>query len=284
MRIGVHNSTNGGILNVIKEVDFLKTNATQFFIHSPRIWDISEIKKSDKEKFRDEAKKLDIFPVVVHSSYLINPLSKNNETVEKSKKLLKLEIENASEIADYYVLHIKENKNDGLEENIKNLIKFFKKSGLQNSIKILFENPASGLTSEIKNLLRFYKSLRNYSPVSGLCIDTAHIYESGYNIRIKDGVNRILDEIKDISIIKLIHLNDSKTSISSHTDRHCDIGKGRLGIDGFENFFSFKELNEIPLILETPKKTLNDDKKNLKVVRKILSQKILTSELPTDRK
>jgi deoxyribonuclease-4 len=273
MRIGVHNSTNGGILNVIKEIEFLKTNATQFFIHSPRIWNIKEIDENEKKIFKDSIKRIDIFPVVVHSSYLINPLSKNIETVEKSKNLLESELKNSAGISDYYVLHIKENRDETLDENIKKLINFFKKLKLNDSVKILFENSAWGLTSDIKNLFKFYNSLKDYSPVYGLCLDTAHIYEAGYDIRTKEGVERILENLKEISKLKLIHLNDSKTKLSSHTDRHFHIGKGKIGIDGFKNFFEFKEFRKIPLILETPKKDISDDLNNLKIVNKIIGGK-----------
>jgi len=273
MRIGVHNSTNGGILNVIKEIEFLKTNATQFFIHSPRIWDIKEIDENEKKIFKDSIKRLNIFPVVVHSSYLINPLSKNIETVEKSKNLLESELKNSDGISDYYVLHIKENRDETLDENIKKLINFFKKLKLNDSVKILFENSAWGLTSDIKNLFKVYNSLKDYLPVYGLCLDTAHIYEAGYDIRTKDGVKRILKDLKEISNLKLIHLNDSKTELSSHTDRHFHIGRGKIGIDGFKNFFEFKEFRKIPLILETPKKDLKDDLNNLKMVNKIIGGK-----------
>ena len=270
MRIGVHNSANGGILNVIKEVSFLKTNATQFFVHSPRSWDIKEIEENEKKSFRDHAKKIGIFPVVVHCSYLINPLSKNTKTVKKSKKLLKLEIQNSSGISEYYVLHIKENRDESIDKNIKKLIKFFNEIKLDDSVKILFENSASGMLSDIRNLFRFYSALKDYAPVYGICLDTAHVYEAGYDIKTQKGVEKIFDDLKDISRLKLIHLNDSKTKLSSHIDRHFHIGKGEIGINGFKNFFKFKEFKEIPLILETPKKNLYDDLKNLKLVKNII--------------
>ena len=85
MRIGVHNSINGGLLNVIEEIRFLKTNTTQFFIHSPRTWGIDKIDETQKNQFIQKLKELNINPVIVHSSYLINPLSSNREVIDRSK-------------------------------------------------------------------------------------------------------------------------------------------------------------------------------------------------------
>ncbi|HOJ85497.1 MAG TPA: TIM barrel protein, partial [Elusimicrobiales bacterium] len=89
-------------------------------------------------------------------------------------------------------------------------------------------------------------------------------------IKTKKGVISLIQDIKDLEIIKLIHLNDSKTKIGSKTDRHEHLGKGEIGKEGFKNFFSFKEFKNIPLILETPKKSLNDDLKNIQTAISII--------------
>jgi deoxyribonuclease-4 len=269
MIIGVHNSISGGISNALKECMLLNTTATQIFLHSPRMWDFKDI-TDEAYQFRKEIAQTTIKKVIVHSSYLITPLSKNAETVIRSRELINKELKNADMIyADYYVLHIKGNSEKPMEENIYELSDFFKKVIRTKKTKIIIENSASGIGSDFRNIMKFYNTLKNINVFGGLCLDTAHAFESGYDIRKKSGVIKILDEINDISIIKLIHLNDSKTELSSHTDRHDHIGKGHIGFDGFKNFFSFKDFDNIPLILETPKKDLKDDIKNLFAVKHI---------------
>ncbi len=270
IRIGVHNSANGGIINVIKEIEFLKTNSTQFFIHSPRSWDIKDLENKEVNLFLKLKQKLDINPVVIHSSYLISPLSENPQTVEKSLNLIKKELENSSKIADYYVLHIRENRKKDIKENLKEINKFFEKINTDYKIEILVENSASGLTSDLKNLISFYKELKKFRIFGGICLDTAHAFEGGYDIKTDKGVKSLIQDIKDLKLIKLIHLNDSKTKLASKTDRHEHLGKGQIGKEGFKNFFSFKEFKNIPLILETPKKSLNDDLKNIQTAISII--------------
>ncbi len=271
IKLGVHNSTNGGILNVIDECKYLKTNTTQFFIHSPRTWFLKDIKEYEINKFVSEIKSMNISPVVIHSSYLINPLSENEETKEKSLRLLSCELELSVRIrADYYVLHIRCNKNKTIDENIEESLTFFKKLKYTGKTKILIENSSSGFTSKISTVVLFYKRLKKTGLFGGICLDTAHLFEAGYNIKEKNGIERLKDEVEDINLIKLIHLNDSKTDLNSNVDRHQHIGKGKIGNDGFKNFFLFKAFQNIPLILETPKKNLKDDLNNLMVVMKIL--------------
>lgn len=267
MIIGVHNSINSGILTAIEECKVLKTNASQIFLHSPRIWQFKKISKDEIRLFKKNKTESGIVFFAIHSSYLISPLSDNKNTLEKSINLIEKELAASKELeADCYVIHIRENKKLSLDENIKNLEKFFK-SVKVNYNKTLLENSANGIGSSIKNLVYISKRIEK---ISGICLDTAHLFESGYDIRKKSGVEKILEEVNDLKLLKMIHMNDSKTDLSSKLDRHEHISKGKIGEEGFKNFFSNKHFRQLPIILETPKKSLDDDLKNLLVAKKIL--------------
>lgn len=271
MIIGVHNSINGGILNSIKEAMYLKTNALQIFLHSPRVWEFKEVDKETASLFRLSYKNAGLRFFIVHSSYLITPLSSNFQTVERSLLLIKKELEVAQQLdADYYVMHIKENKRISFKEGVEAFKAFMKRVGSFKT-KILIENSASGIGSSVKNICTLCHETSNV--VSGICLDTAHVFEAGYNIKTKEGLEALIREVGDIRIIKLIHLNDSRTKLNSHIDRHHHIGKGFIGVDGFINFFSEDYFRHLPIILETPKKSLNDDVKNLTVAKRILGSK-----------
>lgn len=268
MIIGVHNSINGSILNAIEECRVLKTNASQIFLHSPRVWKIKELSKGDITLFKKYKNEAGIIFFVVHSSYLINPLSENKDTLKKSINLIEKELNDSKKLeADYYIIHIRENKKLSLDENIKNLEKFFKKIKIDYH-KILLENSANGIGSSIKNLVYISKRIEK---ISGICLDTAHLFESGYDIREKSDVEKILEDLSDLKLLKMIHMNDSKTNLSSKIDRHQHISKGKIGEEGFKNFFSFKDFKKLPIILETPKKDLKDDLKNLTKAKEIIS-------------
>jgi deoxyribonuclease-4 len=106
--------------------------------------------------------------------------------------------------------------------------------------------------------------------IGGLCIDTCHAFASGYNLSDKTGLAEFVEEIKahaGIDAVKVIHLNDSKKDYNSKVDRHEHIGEGRIGKEGLKRFLNHPVLKAIPLILETPKKSDQDDARNLRVVK-----------------
>jgi len=106
----------------------------------------------------------------------------------------------------------------------------------------------------------------------GVCIDTCHCYAAGYDVATKAGLKKMFVEIeKEIGIerIKLVHLNDTLDRLGSRRDRHQHIGEGYIGREGFRNILSHPIVRSLPLILETPKRKMEDDKRNLERVRRI---------------
>ena len=111
--------------------------------------------------------------------------------------------------------------------------------------------------------------------ISGICLDTCHAFSAGYDICSDDGIQLLSDEIRKYvgkDKMRLLHLNDAKGALGSGLDRHEHIGQGKIDIKGFRNFINHKVFSGIPIILETPKKFPDDDLKNLKTVRKLMSK------------
>jgi deoxyribonuclease-4 len=106
----------------------------------------------------------------------------------------------------------------------------------------------------------------------GLCLDTAHAYLAGYDLAVKEGLDKMIDEIESmvgVKLIKLIHLNDAAGELGCHHDRHDHIGKGNIGLAGMKRIINHPKLKNIPMILETPKSAADSDKKNLDLVRRL---------------
>jgi deoxyribonuclease-4 len=103
-----------------------------------------------------------------------------------------------------------------------------------------------------------------------VCIDTAHIWAAGYNIRDQKEYKKVIKEFDDIiglNLLKCIHMNDSKKELGSRVDRHDHIGKGFIGLEGFTNIMNDKKLEKVPKVLETPKeKDQKEDVENIKVL------------------
>ncbi len=274
--IGVHTSIKDTLINAIFEAAELKCSTFQIFLHSPKVWEIPQVDKNLIEEFKKQRQIHGLNPLVIHAPYLINLISSTPKTVASSRFLLKREIYLAEALeADFYVLHLKDNKDMGKEEIYAKTKEGFIKIEDNLNCKILIENTAkSKITARIQDLFETYEKVQT-SQVGGLCIDTCHLFAAGYDLRKEEGIEILIKDIEkygDFNLIKLIHLNDSKAEVGSGIDRHEHLGKGAIGKEGLKKFLKIKELSSLPLILETPKKSLEDDRKNLALLRDILKK------------
>jgi deoxyribonuclease-4 len=277
MRLGVHVSVTEGLIKAVEIVLRLNCNTMQFFIRNPRAWGIRKIDKKELNGFLKLVRKYNIKPVITHACYIINLCSEDKILRKKSFNCLIEDLKRAEELnADYYVIHFGSHKNKKLG------MKLFKTAVLKaidkvNFIKtkLLVENTAgegNKIGASIDEMENFLKGI-NFKKV-GICIDTAHLFSFGYEINKKNGLNKFLNEF-DLKIglnrINLIHLNDSKYPCGSHIDRHQHIGKGFIGEDGFKVILKNPKLKNLPFILETPKKVIQDDIRNLNKISNYIS-------------
>lgn len=276
-RLGVHTSIAGGLHMSLKRAHELGCSTVQIFSHNPRGWALKEISEEDRALFKRFKREFDITPVYIHTSYLINMASSSESLREKSIAFLREEMKRADATeSDFVVLHTGSASNDDKKtarlRAIKSLREVFKNG--QWNAGLLLENTAGergDITSEIKEIAEIMDKLDGL--ISGICIDTCHAFQAGYNIKRAEGINRLSEEIDKYigkDMVKLIHLNDSKASLGLRRDRHEHIGSGKIGMEGLKKFIAYKTFSNIPLILETPKKTDSDDVRNLKKVRRML--------------
>lgn len=278
LRVGVHTSIAGGISKALDRAASLNCRTLQIFSHNPRQWRKSSISPEEVNRFRLLRKKFDISPVFVHVSYLINLASLSSEILKKSIDLLAYELDNADAVdAEYIVLHTgSAGGQDEHKARIGAADALLKAIGTrEHRASVLLENTAGergDITSSIKALAEIIDACKS-DRVSGICIDTCHAFSSGYDLRSPEGVDKLFSEVSKyigLDKLKLIHLNDSKKALGSGVDRHEHIGKGFIGIKGFNTLLSDKRISNIPIILETPKKNEDDDRRNLQTVFGIL--------------
>ncbi|MCK5140461.1 MAG: deoxyribonuclease IV [Thermodesulfovibrionia bacterium] len=273
-KVGVHTSIAGGMSKSIERAVSLQCTTMQIFSHNPRQWRKSQITREEGERFAVLRKKYDISPVFIHASYLINLASRSDSILHKSIKLLSYELTNADTLGvEYVVLHTGsangENEENARNRAVKAILKAV--SNKQYTASLLLENTAGqrgDITSSIKTLSEIIDTCHS-DRIAGICIDTCHAFSSGYDLTSYEGIETLISEIKEyvgLDKLKLIHLNDSKRPLGSGVDRHEHIGKGFIGNRGFKKILSDKRIARIPMILETPKKTEADDKRNLKTV------------------
>lgn len=286
LRLGVHVSIAGGIYKAIERANFLGCTTMQIFSHNPRGWSFKELKNDDIKAFKTLREKTDIKPLVIHTSYLINLCSHDEELYRKSKEAFLAEIERANLLgADYLVTHLGSTGQSGEREGIKRVVealkdfsKRWRKISGYSQAKVLLENTA-GERGEIGYSVEQISEIFHEAEdglTAGICLDTCHAFSAGYDFSMSGGIGKfinIFDRTIGLDYLKVIHLNDSKRPLGSRVDRHEDIGKGKIGIKGFRELLNHPKIKNIPLILETPKKSEEDDIRNLRMVRKLLCKK-----------
>lgn len=266
MRIGIHCPISGGY---IKAVDYLQSaggNTMQIFSGNPRGWARPDPSNITADEFYTLRKEKNIAPLVIHAPYLINLASPSTDIHEKSATSLAHELVISDKLkADYLVLHpgsyTTSSKEEGTEKIIKTLNEIL--NDINPKTELLLENTAgqgSSIGSDFDELLAMKKALNNRI---NFCIDTAHAFEAGYSI------DEILNH-KISDFIKVVHINDSKTPLGSHKDRHHHIGEGMIGIDNFKKLINHPAWKDKPFILETPWDE-GYDKKNIALLKSLLT-------------
>jgi len=144
-----------------------------------------------------------------------------------------------------------------------------------NSVILLLENTA-GQGTEIgynfEHLRRILDGVHDRKRM-GICLDTAHAFEAGYDLSGKEGIEQALesfDRTIGLKRLHLLHLNDSKTPLGSRKDRHWHIGEGYIGKEGFRNLINHPSISPLPGIMETPRKDTVEDLKNMRVIRSLM--------------
>jgi len=265
--IGSHvsykNST--GMLGSVKEALSYGANTFMFYTGAPQNTARGEINDSltlEAYKLMKE-NNMDLEKVVVHAPYIVNLANFNN--FDFSVSFLINEVERCHLLGvKYLVLHPGSAVNCSREEAIKNIAKGLNLI-LDNdyNITILLETMAGkgnevGKTfEELKQIIDLVK----YQDKIGICLDTCHINDAGYDIRNFDKVLDVFDKIIGIDKIGCIHINDSKNDINTHKDRHENFGFGTLGFDNLINIIYHEKLKNVPKILETPYVTKDDNSK-----------------------
>lgn len=277
MRIGVHVSIAGRIDDAIDRAYALGCETIQVFSRNPRGWKSKPLVAEEVEDFKLKRKEKDIWPILVHIPYLINLATPKD-------KLWKISIDSYVEDiirtdalgAEYFVTHLGAHTGSGEEAGLKKFC-----DGLNVVIEkakpkamILLETCAgqgSALGHKFEHIRYIFDNIKTKN--IGVCLDTCHIYVAGYDVATKTGLEDTLkkfDKIVELKNLKAVHFNDSKGDLSSNLDRHEHIGKGRIKEEGMRRIITHPELRHLPFIMETPKKTPNDDPMNIKTARRLL--------------
>jgi deoxyribonuclease-4 len=279
----VHTSIAGGLENAAHHAKKIGCDAFQMFSANPRGWRTHDPSLEEYERFRQARQDYKLSPAVVHDNYLINLAAPDALNRERSIAAFRREIERAVGLGDeYLVTHPGSARGASPAAAIRASIESLKRAaqGMNlDGLTILIENTAgqgTALGRTFEEVAEILDGAARELPV-GACMDTAHTFEAGYPIHTPRGLSETLKQLDrtiGLERVKVIHANDSKTALGSRADRHQHIGRGQIGREAFRRIVRHPKLRSIPFICETPIDRPGDDRRNLRMMRRLAGKKV----------
>jgi deoxyribonuclease-4 len=281
MIFGAHCSTSGGHYTAFKRAETIKADCVQIFVKNNMQWFGRPPTQEEIERFATERKRLRSIPVFGHAGYLINLGAPSGDNRTKSLQSLIQEITFADALGVPFLVlhpgaHLGAGEEAGLKLIISGLDEVFRETK-KSAVRIALENTAgqgSCLGNLFEHLAAIYDGVQKPERLA-VCIDTAHLFAAGYDIRTAKGWDttmRQFDKLIGQKQITAFHLNDSKTDLNSRVDRHEHIGKGKIGLEGFRHIVNDARFKKLPGCLETHKSDdLHEDIENLATLRSLIS-------------
>ncbi len=281
VRIGIHTSIAGSYLNALEAARKLGCNALQIFSASPRMWQggSARIPDVDAQAFRARREELRLGPLVIHANYLINLASEQRMLQTRSIQAFHDEIVRAVALgADFLVVHPGARGEARIEQAISTIVESVKQASKRapmGGLRILIENTAgmgSAIGARLEEVGEILAGLRNLP--AGACLDTAHLFAAGYDIKSEGGLASTIGQIESaigLENVPVFHVNDSKIDLGGRVDRHEHIGKGRIGAEAFARILRHPRFGTTApeglagraFVAETPIDDPGDDRRNV---------------------
>ena len=281
LRIGIHTSIAGSYLKALEAARKLGCNALQIFSASPRMWQggPARIPEVDAQTFRERRDELGLGPLVIHANYLINLASAQRMLQTRSIQAFHDEIVRSIALgADFLVVHPGAQGESSAGQAISTIIESVKQASKRapmGGLRILIENTAgmgSAVGARLEEVGEILAGLQNL-PV-GACLDTAHLFAAGYDIKSEAGLASTIGQIESsigLDNVPVFHVNDSKIPLGGRVDRHEHIGKGKIGAEAFARILRHPRLGTTApegltgraFIAETPIDDPGDDRRNV---------------------
>jgi deoxyribonuclease IV len=272
MLIGAHVSSSGGVRNSIKNAEMLNIEYLQTFLSAPQSYKITDYSEPAISEFLSLRDNSNVKECYAHAIYLLNFASEVPQNLFLSKKNLSETLNISAKLKfEGVIIHIGSTKNT-IEEGIKNVSNNIREvlDSSDPSSTLLLENSAGSgnhIGSNLDHIVEIINQNKG-NPRLKVCIDTQHSFAAGYDLRSDPtGFIDLLLQKFGKDILRVVHLNDSKTEFNSKKDRHENIGEGKIGYEALQVFCTDMRLKNIPLIMEVPGfEGKGPDKKNIEIV------------------
>lgn len=257
LRIGCHLSSSGGFLKMGKTAVSIGANTFQFFTRNPRGSRAKAIDEKDVKEFLEFSSQKDICQILAHAPYTLNACSKDERTREFALETMEDDLKRMEYVpGNCYNFHPGSHVGQGAEAGIRLIAQTLNQILKPDQHTTVLLETMAGKGTEVGRSfeeLRAILDLVELPQLMGVCLDTCHVYDAGYDIvNDLDGVLEQFDRVIGLDKLKAIHMNDSKNPFASHKDRHEKIGEGSIGLEAFERIINHPQLQGTPIYLETP--------------------------------
>ena len=281
LRIGIHTSIAGSYLNALESARKLGANALQIFSASPRMWQAATVRiaETDAKAFRTRREELGLGPLVIHANYLVNLAATQPMLRTRSIQAFHEELVRALALgADFVVVHPGSRGDAPVEQAIRTIVESVKQAvrGVpMGHVRILIENTAGmggAVGARLEEVGAIVHDLQSLDV--GVCLDTAHLFAAGYDIKSEAGLAETIltiDRTIGLERVPVFHVNDSKVPLGGRVDRHEHIGDGKIGAAAFARILRHPRFGAVPpegllgraFLVETPIDDPGDDRKNV---------------------
>ncbi len=257
LNIGCHLSISNGFEAIGKQALEIGANTFQFFTRNPRGGAARKIDRADADALRELMRANGFSQILAHAPYTMNLCSSKAETREFAFNTLADDLERMEYLAgNLYNFHPGSHTGQGAEAGINQIAEALNNAMFSEmNTTVLLETMAGkgtevgGRFEELAEIISRVK----YNEKIGVCLDTCHVFDAGYDIvNHFDEVLNEFDRIIGLDRLKAVHLNDSMNYLGCHKDRHQKIGEGAIGLEAVKNIINNCHINKLPILLETP--------------------------------
>lgn len=257
LRIGCHLSSSKGFLAMGKEAVKINANTFQFFTRNPRGGKAKTLDLDDLQSYLAFSEEHNIAQILAHAPYTLNACAKDPGLREFAKNTMADDLNRLSHLPEsMYNFHPGSHVQQGVDTGIAYIAALLNEILTPDQTTIVLLETMSGKGTEIGRNFEELKRILDQVELSekmGVCLDTCHVYDGGYDIvNHLDEVLKEFDQVIGLERLKAIHLNDSKNPFASHKDRHERIGEGSIGLEALVRVINHPKLCHLPFFLETP--------------------------------
>jgi deoxyribonuclease IV len=279
VQLGAHVSSSGGIHTAIDRIEEMGGESVQVFTQSPRTWRPTNHDPANFERFKERRAEAGIAGVVCHALYLINLASPDDALYDKSVAALENTVDVGCAIeADAVVFHVGSHLGSGFEAALERVVPALATAleRCSETTWLCMENCAGTggtIGRSLEELAALYDAL-DHHPRLGVCLDSCHLFASGYDVTDPTGMDNIvreLDRLIGLDRLRCLHVNDSKAPLGSNRDRHDNIGDGLMG-EKLGVFLAHPKLQDLPALLEVPGAGHGPDAEQVQKLKKLYAR------------